>query len=270
MKIIETNLYSLSENDSNTQIINADWSREYGLLVVLKNDDEYKILVNDCPIYPEFEIDYPLARWIDDQRIILVNPINELNIHNAFIINRTGEIQGSFNCGDCIKDVSPSSNGIWVSYYDEGVFGEGISTEGLVHLDLNGEPTFKFNSELRNKIEIDDCYAINGDAGNRLWLCPYPEFELVYMEGSKVTSTYNIPKKLYGSNAISIREGNAFFYSPYDAEDEVYTWNYKKKKEPLKIGKLKSERVRGLGSKGKGLFIGFDSSNITLFDVESI
>ncbi|WP_456363687.1 hypothetical protein [Priestia aryabhattai] len=270
MKIIETTLYSLPENKRNAQIINADWNKEYGLLAVIKNGDEYEILLNKYAIYPGFEVDYPLARWIDEQRIILVNPINEENIHNAFVIDRSGNIQGSFNCGDCIKDVSPSDNGIWVSYYDEGVFGEGISTEGLVHLDLNGKPTFKFNSELRNKIEIDDCYAINGDVKNRLWLCPYPEFELVHMEGSKVDSTYNVPKKLYGSNAISIREGNAFFYSPYDAEDTVYIWSYKEEKEPIIIGELKSERVRGLRSRGKDLFIGIDSSNITLFKVESL
>ncbi|HWL22186.1 MAG TPA: hypothetical protein VNR38_00295 [Ureibacillus sp.] len=98
-----------------------------------------------------------------------------------------GEVIRSFYWGDAVQDIAVSKDGIWCrcSYFDEGVFGEGISTEGLVLFDNTGSPTFQYHSHLPDAPSIADCYAICRGKNMTLWLYPYTDFELIQVNPEK-------------------------------------------------------------------------------------
>ena len=100
----------------------------------------------------------------------------------ATLYNRAGESRESIDLGDAIKDVQTTTDGrIWVSYFDEGVFGGGIGQQGLVCFDASGKPVFKyFDFAEQNKLPfIHDCYALNAVSDEEAWLSYYSDFPLV-------------------------------------------------------------------------------------------
>ncbi len=70
---------------------------------------------------------------------------------------------------------------IWVSYFDEGVFGGGLGRHGLVCFDANAQPVFKYSefAEQNQLPSIDDCYAMNVVNQDEVWLSYYTDFPLV-------------------------------------------------------------------------------------------
>ncbi|WP_341285556.1 hypothetical protein [Priestia megaterium] len=276
MKVTNNELYTIPDIYEKAKIVDADYHDEYGLLVVLKFGKSYGILFNEHLIYPRLKLDYPLIRWINKQQFILVNPINESSGHNAFIVNNEGGMLSSFECGDCVQEIFASDKGIWISYSDEGIYGEGLSVDGLVLFGYNGEPLLKFNSELgylsdddsEDDFIIEDCYAMCGAKEGGIWVFPYSNFNLFHLnEDKQVTTKLEVPNKLFGSNAISFNGTITFFYSPYRTNTDLYAWDQRKKGAPRKIGDIKSERLRGLPESQNNQFIGFDDSTVTVFKV---
>ncbi|QJX80489.1 hypothetical protein [Priestia megaterium] len=276
MKVTKNELYTIPDIYEKAKIVDADYHDEYGLLVVLKFEKSYGILFNEHLIYPRLKLDYPLIRWINKQQFILVNPINDSLEHNAFIVNNEGEVLSSFECGDSVQEIFPTDKGIWISYSEEGIYGEGISTQGLVFFDYSGKPLLKFNKELGytsdNEDEedfiIEDCYAMCGAAEGGVWLLPYSNFNLIQLDkDKKISKKIEIPGKLYGTNAISFDGTITFFYSPYRTSTDIYAWDQRKKGAPRKIGDIKSERLRGLPEYQNNHFIGFNNSTVTVFKI---
>ncbi|MED4285341.1 hypothetical protein P4679_25800 [Priestia megaterium] len=283
MEVIESILYSIPEAYKNAKIIDTDYNDEYGLLVVLKFEKSYGILFNNRLIYPRLKLDYPLIRWINRQQFILVNPLNESSAHNAFILDSEGEILSSFECGDCVQEVSPSDKGIWISYSEEGIYGEGISTEGLVFFNHSGKPLLRFNAELgylsddesEDDFIIEDCYAMCGTDEGGVWLLPYSNFNLIRLDADKqVSKRIKVPEKLYGSIAISFKGNITFFYSPYRTNTDLYAWDQGKKGGLRKIGDIKSERLRGLAENQSYQFVGVSDNTVTAIaisdDIQSV
>ena len=64
---------------------------------------------------------------------------------NAHVYEADGTPAYSFHAGDAIADVEATERGsIWVSYFDEGVFGHTpLGQAGLVCLDQGGRPIFR-------------------------------------------------------------------------------------------------------------------------------
>ncbi|MEM4992721.1 hypothetical protein WKH56_09270 [Priestia sp. SB1] len=276
MKVTKNELYTIPDIYEKAKVIDADYHDEYGLLVVLKFEKSYGILFNEQLIYPRLKLDYPLIRWINNQQFILVNPINDSSEHNAFIVNSEGEMLSSFECGDCVQEIFPTDKGIWVSYSEEGIYGQGISTEGLVFFDYSGKPRFKFNKELgylsdnedEDDFIIEDCYAMCGAAEGGVWLLPYSNFNLIQLDkDKKISKKIKIPEKLHGTNAISFDGTITFFHSPYRTSTDLYAWDQRKKGAPRKIGDIKSERLRGLPESQNNHFIGFNNSTVAVFKV---
>jgi hypothetical protein len=84
--------------------------------------------------------------------------------------------------GDASEDVHTTPAGrIWVSYFDEGIFGRGIGRNGVVCFDSFARPVFKYFdfAEQHNLPFIDDCYAMNVVAEDEVWLSYYSDFPLV-------------------------------------------------------------------------------------------
>jgi hypothetical protein len=250
------------------EIVSADWNDEFGLVVILKNKDKYEVVYNDKTFLPNVELYYPLIRWINHDTFVIANPRTESNEHNIFIFNLSGVKLGSFNGGDGIQDLEVSKKGIWISYFDEGVFGRGISSEGLVLVSSTGTVLFRFHSDLISGPGISDCYAICKGKGDSLWLFPYTDFPLVQVfPESKEFKSYNIPKKLHGASAICVRGKYGYFYDSYNSNGELFC---------LEIGKQKFQTLgkfnglaRGLGNSKAYHFLSISEENINLHIVHN-
>ena len=95
-----------------------------------------------------------------------------------------GSVRHTLDLGDASDDLQTTDNGnIWVSYFDEGVFGHGIGREGLVCFDREGMPIFKYGdyAEQQSLPMIADCYAMNVDGAGTVWLNYYMDFPLVQL-----------------------------------------------------------------------------------------
>lgn len=92
------------------------------------------------------------------------------------VYNKNGSLRFRLELGDASEDIQTTPNGlIWVSYFDEGVFGGGVGEQGLVCFGADGEVLFKYAdfAEQNTLPMICDCYAINVDAEDTLWLNYY-------------------------------------------------------------------------------------------------
>ncbi|MUK88232.1 TetR family transcriptional regulator [Ornithinibacillus sp. L9] len=268
MDIIETVLYSKPDAD-NVELIDGDWTDNYGLILVLKENGKFVVQIGDSKLMlPNFTISctYPLVRWIDNNCFLIADARNEDNTENLYIINLDGTVLNSFHCGDGIEDIVVSNDGIWISYFDEGVFGHGISTEGLVLFSIQGESLFRYHSDLLDRPSIVDCYAICKGTSPSLWLFPYIEFPLLNVNPTKKTvETYKVPKVLHGSNGICVRGRFAYFYDRYNSNGEVYCWEFGSKRPQL-VGHFNGT-ARGLDPSETNHFISIDDNLVKAYRI---
>lgn len=107
---------------------------------------------------------------------------------NGYIYGPDGILRRTLILGDGIQDVQVDSRGaVWVSYFDEGIFGNfgwgmgqdstPIGHAGLVRFDGNGIKLWEYepSGEMGH---MADCYALNV-SGNEAWACYYTDFPLV-------------------------------------------------------------------------------------------
>lgn len=114
---------------------------------------------------------------------------------NAVIYNSDGSEHCKFYAGEGIQDCQVDVNeDIWVSYCDEGVFGEcRIGVNGIVAFDSTGKLIFNNYDQYVERFNvppIDDCYAMNVIDGD-VWLYYYSEFPLVQMKDKNFHMLWN-------------------------------------------------------------------------------
>ncbi|WP_088071959.1 TetR family transcriptional regulator [Gottfriedia luciferensis] len=266
--IFDTLVFSKVEsNFEKYEIIDADWKDEYGLIVLLKEKKKYILFFNDENFLSiNLKVDFPIVRWVDGETIVIVDSREELKKDNVFILNIDGKIVDSFNCGDGVEDVEVGKEGIWISYFDEGVFGSGISTEGLVLFSLEGKIIFRYHSDLLKCPIIDDCYAISKGKGSSIWVFPYSEFPLLQLyPESREIKIYKVPVKFRGSHAISIRGKYAYFCGGYDSKGKLYCWEIGKEKYEM-IGRIDGI-TRGLANGESNHFMSISDKFIRLHKI---
>lgn len=162
---------------------------------------------------------------------ILVNArVKNDEAHNAFVYDENQNMLSSFHMGDGIEDVQTTKNGdIWVSYFDEGVFGDSIGESGLLCFDKNGAVIFDFRNFVQtpsnNEIPfIDDCYALNVFSNETVYLYYYSEFPLLTLHNKTDYELLNndLFKKspLRGSKAFSIWKDYILFGDGYNKNKE--------------------------------------------------
>jgi hypothetical protein len=266
--IINTLVFSRSESHFGTfEIIDADWQDDCGLIAVLIDNKSFMIIYGDDKfLFPEIKLNYPIIRWIDNKTFLVANPRNSANKDNVFILDIAGRVIGSFNCGDGIEDIEVCKDGIWISYFDEGVLGSGISREGLILFNNNGDPIFRYHSDLLEGPSIADCYAICKGLGSSIWLFPYTDFPLLQIfPDTKSLISYQVPKKLHGSNAICIRGKYAYFFGSYKSKGDLYSLEIGKKHLNF-LGTIDGN-VRGLSNGEHNHFISYTNEFIKLHRV---
>ncbi|WP_230199546.1 TetR family transcriptional regulator [Bacillus testis] len=256
-----------ASNLDSYKIIDADWKDNLGVAVVLKVKRQLMILLNENDFLTiPFKLQYSIVRWIDKNTLLIADSRNENDLDNVFILNLAGKILVSFNGGDGIEDIEIGKEGIWISYFDEGVFGNGISTEGLVLFDFTGKAVFRYHSDLTIRPSISDCYAICKGKASSVWLFPYSNFCLIqiYPE-TKAINYYKVPQKLYGSQALCVRGNYAYFFDRYNSDDELFSWEIGEKKPQL-IGKIDGV-LRGLSNSENNHFISISEEFVKLYKI---
>ncbi len=102
------------------------------------------------------------------------------------VYDEAGLFLRSIDLGDASEDIQTTPDDrIWVSYFDEGVFGGGIGRQGAVCFDSIGNPIFQYRdfAEQNGLPFVSDCYALNVTASGDVWLNYYTDFPLVQLRG---------------------------------------------------------------------------------------
>ena len=142
---------------------------------------------------------------------------------NAAVIDPSDNTVKRFHIGDGITKIALDAlDRIWVSYFDEGVFGNcgwsypgptGIGSGGLNCFECNGKLLWQHNSENNEghmENHIDDCYAMNS-INDTTWFYFYSAFRL-----GCVTKDHKVrycDTEISGSGDF-ISDGQRFIFSP--------------------------------------------------------
>jgi hypothetical protein len=143
--------------------------------------------------------------------------LGEVRGGRADVYDGTGRLQRTLDLGDASNDIQTTPNGkIWVSYFDEGVYGGGPgSQQGIVCFDSSGQQIFKYFdfAEENNLPFIDDCYAMNVVSEDEVWLSYYSDFPLVSIRSFRLHRAW----KDFGcmDRAFSLFEGAVVFPKCY-------------------------------------------------------
>lgn len=112
---------------------------------------------------------------------------------NARSYNKNGQLIEAFTLGDGIEHVQiDETDTIWVSYFDEGVFGnfgweQPMGSEGLIAYRRNGHRLWGAGS-----YGIIDCYALNVVSSKEVYFYYYDDFFLVQLNEMKETTRFRI------------------------------------------------------------------------------
>src|SRR5262249_35994660 len=142
---------------------------------------------------------------------------------NACVYEADGRPAASFHTGDGVADVQATREGrIWVSYFDEGVFGDTpLSRHGLVCLDLRGSAVFRFGDLADDVVRsMADCYALNVCSGKEVWLCYYTDFPLVELMEGRLAGSW--PAPVAGAHAFAVGGGRVLLGGSYQKKQSLF------------------------------------------------
>jgi hypothetical protein len=167
------------------------------------------------------EVAFPSAQPLPGGRILLVGSRCAYRDgdpeKNAAIFDQDGKILRQFTVGDGINAVQTTSDGrIWVSYFDEGVFGnygwnEPMGRSGLVCFNLEGRIVWQFTPP-EGFGPIDDCYSLNV-AQNAVWACYYSDFPVVKIDSQNKVSGWK--NDVAGASALAVDENRVLLWGGY-------------------------------------------------------
>jgi hypothetical protein len=108
---------------------------------------------------------------------------------NARVIDRDGSVRRTFAVGDGIEHLQcDRAGGIWVAYFDEGIFGDPLSASGLNRFDAQGARTWAYDGP------IADCYTLNV-AADAAWACPYTDWPILKIGFDGATTSWPNSRK---------------------------------------------------------------------------
>ena len=151
---------------------------------------------------------------------------------NGHVFDRHGRLIRSIFLDDGIEDVQTTESGeIWVSYFDEGIFGGGrYSQNGLVCFGSDGTPRLAFNSEITDRFgvpDICDCYALNVCENGDTWTSYYTDFPIVKFRGAIFENAWTgFPRKAI--RAIAARNSQLLVVPAYQKKSALYFYDMQK------------------------------------------
>ncbi|GIJ94021.1 hypothetical protein CAPN001_13520 [Capnocytophaga stomatis] len=221
----------------------------YGNYIAFDGKNSVNINGMMIPLEEEFKIKFPLVQMLDNNSFLLADMRSVST--NAFIFSINGVLQRSFYVGDAIENITFNEGKIIVSYFDEGVFGNPPSTEGLAVFDMEGKQLFGVNSSFGYEY-ICDCYALCKLGEHSVLFFAYTEFELAQLnlKNFQIQRT-KIPEVLAGASAMVSDNETIVFFAPYEHKNTLFRYNlYSKKLQ--KLGKIDFSIIKGIEN---GLFL---------------
>ena len=163
---------------------------------------------------------------------------------NGHLYDGSGRHVRSFHAGDGIQNLQTTKDGrIWVSYFDEGVFGSTkFAQSGLVCLDNRGQCIFDYATLVGDDVpSIADCYGLNVCSNREVWLCYYTDFPLVRLLDGKPEGVW-IKQPVSGSPGFAVSGGLILFAGGYDRKDELFL---------VQLGDMRSKSIIPVDGRGK-------------------
>jgi hypothetical protein len=139
---------------------------------------------------------------------------------NARLFGEQGSMARMFCLGDGIKHVQcDGARGIWVGYFDEGVFGnQGWKPNTLLDAPMLGINRFDENGLMtwaHTDPELYDCYAMNV-ASDAVWACYYSNFPILRIDRDGRTQHWESDKA--GAHFLAVDGEHAVLLSGYGEE----------------------------------------------------
>jgi len=171
---------------------------------------------------------------------------------NARVYDTEGDLKRAFTIGDGIEDIKVDSQGqIWVSYFDEGIFGnygwdDPLGAPGLICWSNTGDNLWEFEP-IDGLDEMADCYAMNLDADDNVWFYYYTEFPLVKLSPDKQLQQWN--SGLSGSHSVHISGDLVLMSGDYDSADFVLFEMKEKKMKRIAEVQFRTAEEKVLGKR---------------------
>ncbi len=184
------------------------------LVVILSDENRQDILIDDVDFtFPEFDL-FP------DGRILLAAGWCANDDLNGLIFNSETREKTKFHAGDgietiCIDDASR----IFISYFDEGIFGDGPGMGGITCFNDEGGIIWQFNSTDRKDAYISDCYAMNV-TGFDAYIYYYTDFELAKIGPKFETAIWKTD--ISGCHCFAISDDALLFSSQYGEPENSF------------------------------------------------
>lgn len=175
-------------------------------------------------------IDFKRHEYVSDIRIIDENYLFiwaftiEGEPINAWVLDTHGQINHSFHAGNAIAAVVMNDTVIRIGYGDEGIFGDGISTEALVCFSKEGTVRFRYNQEVRNASVLHDCDVMYASEAG-VWVISSIDARLVHVQMNGRIDSYPMPRHLLDCSSLMIEDGVAYV----EKEEKVYRWPFKER-----------------------------------------
>lgn len=233
-------------------------------LIVLVDQDGPVVYWNERTIRLPFHLSSPFIRLFDSETFLVVDVTYEGTPVNVWVIDGRGSILHSFHAGNAIGAVAVNDTGIWIGYADEGVFGEGISTEALVCFSRTGEVLQRYQSDFVRPPTIVDCELLQANRTG-VWLCPSIWYDLIHIDVTGRLNKYKTPKRLHDSSALTIQGQVGYFVK----DGLLYVWPFGARKRPDVVAEF-SGTARGLGEGERFHFIqigDYEVSGVRIVDV---
>jgi hypothetical protein len=177
---------------------------------------------------PELNLAHPRVQPLPDSRVLIVATRCRWRTNgpdlNAIILEARGRVIAEHTIGDGIENVLVTASGqVWVSYFDEGVYGNygwgeadtpaPIGASGRVRFSPDLEREWSFPGRSDDGWEpISDCYALNV-TGEDAWICYYGGFPVVRVHNGTVTGWHN--HVAAGVRALAVSDTHVALYGGY-------------------------------------------------------
>jgi hypothetical protein len=144
---------------------------------------------------------------------------------NARLYGRDGVLKSEFTLGDGIASVQTTEQGlIWVSYFDEGIFGnygwsEPLGGSGLVAWSSSGTKLYEYTPPAGHE-PISDCYALNVTRDRDVWCYYYTDFSMARIRNFVASDAWRMPVK--GAHALALDGRTALLFGSYETRDQLH------------------------------------------------
>ncbi len=241
--LMSINLIDNRDENNGASSVETNLNRQQKYQIWQTTDDS-----DELSLYAEIraEVDFQDVQRFTNGDILLANKRSQYRSENdydknGYIYSIDGKLKQQFVLGDGVADMQVTKDDvIWISYFDQGIFGARyssnwyylLSSTGLVARATDGKTVYEFEP-LDSLYHIVDCYALNVSSNTTTYAYYFynddndcGEFDLVRIQNQKITDYWHMP--VSGSSAFIIDGNKAVFDGGYEHRTLFYLVELKK------------------------------------------